>query len=1352
MNTTGEASSFLGGALRRALRAEDVAPFVPLGLWLGNGTSALEVVAVTASAMPATSQLLAAWKSRQRGRPAPVLLVCLQGGKAHLCGPTGEQPPVHTGIDVGQAERLALAALAEPDRNAAIRVLVDALPSLETALPGVGNSGLLARHELAEGVPRRSDWQTALDRSRPLLARTDHDLLNGLGFSLERQDALTSVMRARDRKTALAVLLQSGESPDTGAARFQGLSPISYALAVADRENLRWVVMVQGRRIRLYPTEIGIGVGKRGRAETWVEVRTDLLRDDQAAFLWLLFSADALADKGTLAQIIEESGRFAGSLAESLRDRIYVLVVPKLARAVAEARRLRSPSAEDLALTYEMALTILFRLLFVAYAEDRDLLPYLQNEAYRSRSLKHKARELLDRPQGTVAAPGDAAWRECVGLFQAVDRGNPGWGVPPYNGGLFSSDKAISRAGFELAKLSLADSAFEPALADLLTIESAEGQKGPVDFRSLGVREFGTIYEGLLESELSVAEADLKLDSNGVYVPARGARDVRHIVVREGEIYLHDKSGARKGSGSYFTKDFIVDYLLDRALEPALTDHLARLDQLPDDTERARSFFDFRVADIAMGSGHFLVAAVDRIERRLLTYLKDRPLPGVRRELDHLRTAARTALGPLADATTIEDGQLLRRLIARRCIYGVDFNPLSVRLAQLAVWIHTFVPGLPLSLLDHSLVHGNSLIGVATVDDIGEVFRQAGVGMFAVDAGNLLGDAKQPLQKLATIADATRRDIEAARNAMEQARVSILPTAALCDIITARPIAEDKAREDVNRFDFKEWTRLKATVQSSRAHHAAKAALGGLAALHFPIAFPEVFLRRRPGFDVILGNPPWEEATVERHAFWARHLPGLRGMVSSAREREIARLERQRPDLKALLDREIDEAARVRNALMGGGYPGMGKGDPDLYKAFCWRFLALVAAESGRIGVVLPRSALSAFGSGEFRKSLFGKSQNIDITTVLNRGGWVFDEAEHRYTIGLVAIERGKPDGKSIGLKGPYASRGAFVAASSDAGHRLSRSEVQDWNDSASLPLLPTAASLDVFLQLRKSPRLDLNDKSSWRARPDRELDATNQKYLMDLKSDTCPKGFWPVFKGESFDLWTPDSGEYYAFAEPKTVESWLYEKRLKGGKLVKSAHAEFTDAYRRDRKTLACHRPRIAFRDVTRATDTRTVRAALLPANVFIGNQAPYLLWPRGDEKDEAFLLGVLSSRCLDWYARRFVETHVNYFVFNPFPVPRPARTSKLWQRVLELSGRLASPDDRFTGWAGKVGVGHGPLADEDKADMIHELEAVVACLYGLTGKQLTHIFETFHEGWDFEPDLRATLQHFGAWKQRTP
>lgn len=167
-----------------------------------------------------------------------------------------------------------------------------------------------------------------------------------------------------------------------------------------------------------------------------------------------------------------------------------------------------------------------------------------------------------------------------------------------------------------------------------------------------------------------------------------------------------------------------------------------------------------------------------------------------------------------------------------------------------------------------------------------------------------------------------------------------------------------------------------------------------------------------------------------------------------------------------------------------------------------------------------------------------------------------------------------------------------------------------------------------------------------------------------------------PVYKGASFDLWEPDRGLYYAWADPETMLSHLQNKRVRSGR---SPFSEFDAEWLNDPDTLPCLAPRIAFRDVTRSTDSRTVRCALLPPNVFVTNQVPICLWPRGDERDEAYLLGVLSSLPLDWYARRFVETHVNYHVFNPFPVPRPGRDDPLRRRAVELSGRLACPDDCY-------------------------------------------------------------------------
>ena len=473
-------------------------------------------------------------------------------------------------------------------------------------------------------------------------------------------------------------------------------------------------------------------------------------------------------------------------------------------------------------------------------------------------------------------------------------------------------------------------------------------------------------------------------------------------------------------------------------------------------------------------------------------------------------------------------------------------------------------------------------------------------------------------------------------------------------------------------------------------------------------------------------------------------------MSQKEREELYPELARKRPDLVDAFRNERQAADALRACLMSGMYPGMGSGHPDLYKAFCWRFWNLVCEDGGQIGVVLPRSALAAKGSTEFRKEVFAHAGDVDITMLLNNRQWFFDDVHPQYTIGLVTLEKREAERTPVALRGPYASLERYRGGVVREPAVFYGTDIESWNDTASLPLLPTDDSVDVFAQLRESPRLDLDDGSSWRARPlQGDLNSTTGKPLMDF-SEERPDGFWPVYKGESFDIWNPDTGKYYAWADPEVVLPVLQEKRLRGGRNRRSVFSEFDPASLRDAKMLPCLGPRIAFRRISRATDTRTVRCALVPANVVVTDVAPYVLWPRGNSGAVAFLLGVLSSLALDWYSRRHVETHVDFHVFNPLPIPRSAAADPLRRRAIELAGRLACPDERFATWASEVGVRCGPLAPDDKQDKIHELDAVVAHLYGLKEKHIRHIFETFHEGWDHEDRLRATMKHFREWKRR--
>ncbi|WP_419918918.1 Eco57I restriction-modification methylase domain-containing protein [Candidatus Poriferisocius sp.] len=971
----------------------------PAGAFFQDVSNGLEVVLVRASSKPTAADMRRGWFKRRERRPSPVLLVAFypggDGELVTLCGPVGEQPVVHYGIEVTQAERLADVALSEPSHHAATRFLLAALPELDSPFPGLRNLGLLATQELKAGVPQRPDWDEARRKAQPLLARRARRLVEGLGFQIEPLVSNASKLIVNGRDRAVAVFCEDDEPFEAPSRRFD-TSPVSRALALADRENIDWVILTRASEIRLYSSKTSKSVGGKGRAETFVEVNLTLLPRDLAGYLQLLFSAEALADGGTLDEILNKSRDFAADLAVRLQERVYRKTVPALANAVAARLSPGHPGGEqvlgegdlsnagrqvlsedDLNHAYEQVMVILFRLLFVAYAEDKDLLPYRTNDEYAKNSLSQQARHLAEQSRhGPIGYDRHETglWDRVSRLWQAVNEGNAVWGVPAYNGGLFSADPAASRSGAAISRLTLTDAEFGPALEAVLVDEGPEGV-GPVDFRSLSVREFGTIYEGLLESRLSVAQDDLTIKTikgDEQYVPAAGDDEVE---VEVGSVYFHNSSGARKATGSYFTKPFAVEHLLDHALEPALDDHIARLEELRlqnDDAGVAEAFFDFRCADIAMGSAHFLVAAVDRIEARLSAWLTLNRAPAITEELKRLRRAAVDALGDLADGVEIETSSLLRRQVARHCVYGIDKIPVAVELARLSIWIHTFVPGLPLSFLDHNLVRGDCLTGVASIDDAAAALmpkqKKAGEAgytpsLFARQLEQLLEGCGEHLAKLGRLNDANKAEIDAARQANEAARQAAAPASAVFNVVTA---VRAGAIQIPKEFDF-----TPEKVAALDATSKVQAEVQRFIPVHYPAVWPEVFARgERSGFDCLLGNPPWEKVVVDRKVWWGMHLPGVRSLPTARMRMEIDTLEARRPDLAEVFEEEKERAEAFKK-LLRATFPKLGSGQTDLYKAFSWANLGLCRL-GGRIGNVLPRTAVADAGMANWRNEVLG--------------------------------------------------------------------------------------------------------------------------------------------------------------------------------------------------------------------------------------------------------------------------------------------------------------------------------------------------------------------------------------------
>ena len=1313
--------------------------FSALELHLGEGANPLEVAVAWCPRRPALSEVRALWEKRKNKRASPVLCVVLYHEssvwQACLCGPSGDDPRVVFDFDVGQTTRLCSAALEEPNRHAAVRFLLESIPDDQGSLLGLRNVGMFATHHLRSGVPQRSDWEAACGEGRDLLGLSDRQLVEGLGYAIERRDTTTSLLRADGAAYAIAVFLHEDESADGGGQRYGGTSPASHALAAADRERLPYAVVTRGRQIRIYATGNEVGVGRKGRTETFIEVNLAVLPDGAAGYLPLIFGAGALAPGGSFDQILERSRDFAAGLGERLRDRVYQRVVPRLARAVAS----RHPADQepDLEALYEQTLVILFRLLFVAYAEDKDLLPYRSSGEYSRHALKTTARALAERlNEGGLDFDPEATdlWAGVIQLFRAVELGNDDWQVPRYNGSLFSSEAAISLAGAAISAIELTNAEIGPALAALLVDEADDHLFGPVDFRSLSVREFGTIYEGLLESDLALASQDLTVDRDQAFVPADEGDEVE---VEAGDIYLHNRSGARKATGSYFTKPFAVEHLLDQALEPALNDHLDRLKRMLDADDAAgagEAFFDFRCADLAMGSGHFLVAAVDRIEARLSSFLVEHPVPAVTAELERLAEAAKKELGDLASGVEIDDSSLLRRQVARRCIYGIDRNLIAVELARLALWIHTFIPGLPLGFLDRTLVHGDSLTGIGTLDEAVAVLDPSVDGdrpsLYRDRIEALVGRTESALSRLGRVSDASSAEVKAAREAMAEAEAAAVPARQLFDLLVAIRLGRAPRVEEIDEE----------TIATAAESADAAGIARNLHALHFPLQFPEVFLRERAGFDCILGNPPWEKLHVEAHGFWALRFPGLRALNVTEMNAEIVSLEERRPDLKGELSEEIRISEEARDVMLHGPYPDLGASHPDLYKAFAWRVWHL-ARDRGAIGVVLPRAALSSSGSATWRKAILEGGNFEDVTMVLNTRGWVFDEAEHRMTIGLLCIRKGLGFRGRLCLWGPYSSLDAFVQGRQGPPLECSLDEFLGWSNNAAFPLLPTQRAGEIFRKMMSHPRFA--QAPEWRARPVQgDLNATKGKSEMVL-APVDHSDLWPVYKGASFDIWEPDTGNYYAWAEKEHITSHLQAKRERAGRSKRSAFSEMGKEWFLDPKTLPCLYPRIAFRDVARATDSRTMIPALVPSHCILNHTSPYLLWPEGGApRNVAFLLGMLSSVPLDWCTRRIVENHVTFDILNGLPIPE--MVEPIGATIVSVVGALVAEDERFADWITALGEETCSIQPGDRQELVPQLDAAVSILYGLTRDDLQHIFETFQEGWDYTPRLEQVLAHF--------
>ncbi len=481
--------------------------------------------------------------------------------------------------------------------------------------------------------------------------------------------------------------------------------------------DVKWGVLTDGKFWRLYERE------SSKKLDIYYEIDLETLiyngTVDDFKYFYLFFRADAFP--AFLDKVYKGSVDYAKAVGDELKENVYQalkIVSEGFSKNIVGA--VHEPPLQEI---HDNALILLYRLLFILYAESRQLLPINENKSYtESYSLDSLKKEITGKlgSNETIPVSTFQYWNKLKELFKVINIGNKELGVPPYNGGLFGEEKHPFLEGHRLGDFYIART------IDLL---SRSNDGAYIDYGSLEIRHLGSIYEGLLEYKIKVAEQDLypvKEKDKEIYVPIHvGAvheppkgkvihdlplpKNIKqNEIIKAGDIYLITDKGERKATGSYYTPNYIVEYIVENTLRPVIKDKrekvksvLSRLqeriktvreDKKADyqkefDQKKNTLLIDeilsIKVLDPAMGSGHFLVSAVDFLAHELITAMNNEPPLGAL--LSKTNEVKETPASYQQKEMDEEDIRWARREVIEKCIFGVDLNPLAVELAKLSL-------------------------------------------------------------------------------------------------------------------------------------------------------------------------------------------------------------------------------------------------------------------------------------------------------------------------------------------------------------------------------------------------------------------------------------------------------------------------------------------------------------------------------------------------------------------------------------------------------------------------------------------------------------------------------------------
>lgn len=897
---------------------------------------------------------------------------------------------------------------------------------------------------------------------------------------------------------------------------------------------------------------------------------------------------------------------------------------------------------------FEELLRVVYRLIFLFAAEDRELLhpPGASKQARQVYAEGYSLGRLRERSMRRTAWDRHAdAWEGLKATFRAVARGQERLGLPAL-GGLFAHDVLPN-----LEKTRIENRRFLAAIWRLAWLRPEGQPLTRVNWRDMETEELGSVYESLLE------------------LTPRPSADARTFEFAEGD---ETKGNARKTSGSYYTPDALVKLLLDSTLEPVLDAAEARSPEDP-----AAEILKLSIIDPACGSGHFLLGAARRAAVRIAKHRS----PG---------------------APSKDGFQHALREVVSHCIYGVDRNPMAVELCKVALWIEALEPGKPLTFLDNHIRCGDSLIGVfdikvlqtgiedeaykplpmdekeATsyyrtknkreVEERGKV--ESGLGL-AADQSEL----SKAFAGMQTQPEDSLEDIEAKRRLFDSLMArggAAWKLKIACDLWTAAwfaPKTEVPTRgREMAPTSGQIWEYLRGMTLYGPLIAEADRCAHTYRFFHWPVEFPDIVAKG--GFDVVLGNPPWDTLSPDAKEFFSPYDGEVRFMAKpeqAARFEELRQLPGVEDAWQAYCHRIYAAAAFIKRSgryrLFADG--NLGKGDFNIYRMFVE--LALMGINrSGRAAQFVPENFYNGANATAIRKHLYTRMKLESLVAFENTGKIWFD-IDSRAKFCLYVASR---NGPTVSFRSAFGvnSTEKLAEASLHLPVEMPVSLIEEFSPE-SMAIAEVVHPSDISVSKKiygRFPKFSAETDGLASRIYSREVDMGTDRELFVEDPNAIP-----VYEGrmvEAFD----HRAKKYVTGRGRSAQ-WD-ELRFGSPQKKISPQWRIQEPDVPSKLGQRWQRYRIGFCDVGGVTNARFFMASIIPPGVVCGHSVPTIEFSEPSYALMSFWVGVANSFCSDFLARKKGANHMTYTILDSLPLPRVFTGAPIELAIAKRALRLSA------------------------------------------------------------------------------